>query len=129
MFYLSGILFSSFFFAPSITVLTALVLGWLPPPPHSFPAFFLLPISSFLTVVLLGFADPAASAFGITFGKRKFIGSKTLWGLFGFVLFSLLVLSTCHLLVFDAGTNISARVLGGYFVVSLLGGFAELFSG
>jgi len=36
VFYLSGVLFSSFFFAPSITVLAALVLGACP----CFPALF-----------------------------------------------------------------------------------------
>jgi dolichol kinase len=75
-----------------------------------------------------GFADPAASAFGIMFGKRKFSGSKTLAGFYGFVLVSSILLLAAHVVFFRADP-LSPAVLKGCVLASVIGGVSELFSG
>jgi dolichol kinase len=83
-----------------------------------------------LTLLFLspGFADPTASAFGITLGKIKFSGNKTLAGLFGFVIASLAVLLCAHLYFLTAHA-LSWVHLKGYLAVAFISGVAELFSG
>jgi CDP-diglyceride synthetase len=75
-----------------------------------------------------GFADPAASAFGITMGKTKFCGNKTLSGFFGFIIVCFSVLIASHVLLFNDSIY-SLELHRGCFVVALVGGIAELVSG
>jgi hypothetical protein len=92
------------------------------------PPLFVL-ILQFTRLLSPGFADPTTSAFGITLGKFKFSGNKTLAGLFGFVLASLAVLLSAHLYFLTSQQALSWVYLKGYLAVSFIGGTAELFSG